>query len=113
MPPKRLKPCAVPGCPELTYNTKCGHHKTAHRHGSMDKRVTGRRWGTLRRSVLREEPMCRLQLAGCTTFAEEVDHIVPLSLGGHPTDRSNLQPLCHSCHVKKTQYDVGNTNELS
>ncbi len=67
---------------------------------------------TLRRSVLREEPLCRMKLDGCTHFAEEVDHIEPLSLGGHPTDRDNLQPLCHSCHVKKTQRDVGNFSGL-
>jgi 5-methylcytosine-specific restriction endonuclease McrA len=67
---------------------------------------------TLRRSIMREEPLCRLKLAGCEQFASEVDHIQPLSLGGHPTDRDNLQPVCHSCHLRKTQFDVGNTNTL-
>ncbi|NBW09689.1 MAG: HNH endonuclease [Caulobacteraceae bacterium] len=47
--------------------------------------------------ILREEPLCR----HCGAAASQVDHIVPLSRGG--TDaRENLQPLCHSCHSKKT-----------
>ena len=109
---KKLKPCAVEGCPELTFNTKCGKHKQPHHHGSRDRRVTGRRWMTLRRSILRDEPLCRLRLEGCEHFASEVDHILPLSLGGHATDRDNLQPVCHACHVRKTQFDVGNASAM-
>jgi 5-methylcytosine-specific restriction endonuclease McrA len=30
-----------------------------------------------------------------------VDHIVPLALGGHPTDESNLQLLCGPCNLAK------------
>ena len=30
----------------------------------------------------------------------EVDHVVPLSQGGDD-DSSNVQVLCHECHVKK------------
>jgi 5-methylcytosine-specific restriction protein A len=47
--------------------------------------------------VLREEPMCR----SCGGAASQVDHIIPLSRGG-TNDRANLQPLCHSCHSRKT-----------
>ena len=47
--------------------------------------------------VLREEPMCR----ACGGAASQVDHIMPLSRGG-TNDRANLQPLCHSCHSRKT-----------
>lgn len=32
----------------------------------------------------------------------EVDHITPLSEGGHPFDPSNLQTLCTDCHKEKT-----------
>jgi len=31
----------------------------------------------------------------------EVDHIVPVSEGGHPFDSTNLQTLCTSCHNEK------------
>jgi len=33
----------------------------------------------------------------------EVDHIIPLSAGGHPTSRVNLQGICHECHDVKTR----------
>jgi len=32
----------------------------------------------------------------------EVDHIVPVSDGGHPFDPGNLQTLCEDCHRDKT-----------
>jgi 5-methylcytosine-specific restriction endonuclease McrA len=32
----------------------------------------------------------------------EVDHIVPVSEGGHPFDPANLQTLCEECHRDKT-----------
>jgi 5-methylcytosine-specific restriction enzyme A len=31
-----------------------------------------------------------------------VDHVVPLKDGGARFDRANLQPLCVSCHNRKT-----------
>lgn len=32
-----------------------------------------------------------------------IDHIVPIGMGGHGTDISNLQVLCVRCHNKKTR----------
>ena len=37
----------------------------------------------------------------------EVDHIVAIALGGHPTDFANLRVLCSACHRKKTAEDLG------
>jgi 5-methylcytosine-specific restriction endonuclease McrA len=34
--------------------------------------------------------------------AFHVDHITPISEGGHPFDESNLQTLCRECHEQKT-----------
>jgi len=51
---------------------------------------------------LREEPLCRECAAkGITEAAEEVDHIVPKTLGG-TDERSNLQALSRRCHSAKT-----------
>jgi 5-methylcytosine-specific restriction protein A len=43
--------------------------------------------------------MCKAE--GRVTEAVEVDHIVPLAMGGNG-DESNLQPLCHDHHAAKT-----------
>jgi len=36
-------------------------------------------------------------------MAVEIDHIVPLSEGGAPLDRENLQGLCREHHREKTR----------
>lgn len=35
----------------------------------------------------------------------QVDHILAIALGGHPTARGNLQVLCVPCHKNKTAQD--------
>jgi 5-methylcytosine-specific restriction protein A len=63
-------------------------------------------WEDVRATVLREEPFCRFCLAaGRHTAAEHVDHIKPLSQGGARLERSNLRPLCASCHGRRTAID--------
>jgi len=63
----------------------------------------------LRRTVLSEEPFCRHCMAeGIYERATDVDHII----AAKPSDElfykmSNLQPLCHSCHAKKTATQDG------
>ena len=53
------------------------------------------------------EPLCRICLASDrVTAAQEVDHIVPLHLGGHATERGNLQPLCVNCHLAKSNAET-------
>lgn len=37
----------------------------------------------------------------CRARAEEVDHIVPVSMGG-ASDDDNLRPLCSPCHKGET-----------
>jgi len=43
---------------------------------------------------------CRVQLAGCTGYATEVDHIVPVALGGS-NEYSNLRPACAHCNNRR------------
>jgi len=67
-------------------------------------------WRKLRAAVLADEPLCRMCAArGITEPATDVDHI-----SGDPSDnsRSNLQPLCHSCHSIKTARDHGKNVSL-
>lgn len=65
-------------------------------------RVRGSRWSSIRRQVLREQPFCQV----CERETSvEVDHVVPLSEGGHPTARYNLQGICRDCHDRKTRQE--------
>lgn len=41
----------------------------------------------------------------------EVDHITPISKGGHPFDPMNLQTLCEGCHKEKTAEEAGQRAE--
>lgn len=54
-------------------------------------------WERCRREALRINRRCR-----CGKRAREVDHIVPVSLGGG-SDLSNLRSLCRQCHLEATK----------
>lgn len=45
------------------------------------------------------------------TGAFHVDHITPISDGGHPFDESNLQTLCQWCHHEKTAEENSTADE--
>jgi len=67
-------------------------------------------WRKLRASVLQENPLCRAcERMGRITLATDVDHH-----DGDPSnnDRSNLVPLCHSCHSHKTMRERHGKNAL-
>lgn len=62
-------------------------------------------WQRLRASVLASEPLCRHCTAeGKTVPATDVDH-----RDGNPgnNEPTNLQPLCHAHHSRKTAQDHG------
>ena len=60
-----------------------------------------RRWRRLSAEIRAEEPDCRT----CGAPAVCVDHIVGIEEGGDPFGRSNLQPLCMTCHNRKSQQE--------
>ena len=67
--------------------------------------LTSAAWRKLRRSVLSGEPLCRMCTAqGKTVVATDLDH-----RDNDPSnnDLVNLQPLCASCHSRKTNRDMG------
>ena len=67
----------------------------------------GSQWRKLRAFILNREPLCRhCAENGHTELASDLDHIVPKAQGG-TDDPDNLQPLCHSCHSRKTATEDG------
>lgn len=100
MPFKAPRPCAWPGCPELTYGRFCpGHVRQYERErGSSTQRGYDRRWREIRDRILRERPICE----DCAMDrATEVHHIIPKRYGGTDTP-DNLMSLCKSCHSRRT-----------
>ena len=71
-------------------------------------RIRGNAWmATRRRILLRDRYTC--QGCGLVRADHEIDHRVPLELGG-PNDDSNLQSLCSGadgCHARKTKQEAG------
>ena len=108
MPYRPKTPCHHPGCPELVEADRlyCEKHLPLHPEVTRPaaKRGYNRRWQKARKSYLEAHPLC-VQCAkqGKYVRATVVDHIIP-----HRGDQklfwnqNNWQPLCKSCHDKKT-----------
>ena len=115
MPYKLKKPCAFPGCPELTHERFCEKHKQQERKRHDRERPTaaqrgyGSRWRKARATYLRQHPLCvECEKAGRTTAATVVDHRIPHR--GDPVlfwDVNNWQALCAECHNRKTAREDG------
>jgi 5-methylcytosine-specific restriction protein A len=72
-----------------------------------EKVYHNRRWRTLRKQIILEEPLCRrcVNELDRVTPAQEVHHIIPFAQGRSPAqverlayDRDNCEPLCITCH---------------
>lgn len=109
MPSKPLKPCSKRGCPNLTRERYCDDHKQLNNcydtnRGSAAQRGYGARWRKARAYYLFQNPIC----VRCGDIATVVDHIVP-----HKGDMNlfwnlnNWQPLCKTCHDRKTVKEDG------
>jgi 5-methylcytosine-specific restriction enzyme A len=93
---KRGQFCAA--CASAQSNTEREQRPTAAQRGY------GARWQRLRHAFLYGHPLCADPFSvhdGQPVLATDVDHIVRRRDGGSD-EESNLQPLCHSCHSKKT-----------
>jgi 5-methylcytosine-specific restriction protein A len=88
--------------------TVCGPEVEAQaydrRRGTAAQRGYGARWQKRRGIFLRQHPLC----AQCSAPATDVDHITPKRQGGSD-DESNLQPLCATCHSRKTNREMRGT----
>lgn len=66
------------------------------------QRITGRRLQETNARILEANPLCVMcQAVGRVSAAVEVDHIIPLHLGGADEDH-NKQGLCKPCHDAKS-----------
>lgn len=62
-----------------------------------------KKWRRVRKLYVMENPLCvKCEERGLITEVQEVDHIIPLRLGGAKFDFENLQSLCKSCHARKS-----------
>ena len=77
--------------------------------GEEARRFRGSRyWLRISRAYRKEHPLCEAcKPQGNLVRSEDVDHIVPLTLGGDLTHDSNLQALCKPCHRYKTGLETG------
>lgn len=87
--------------------------KRPRRHVSTSKKFYDRAaWRKTRAYVLSQAPLCADPFGVHkkeheVTAASEVDHIVPRSERPDlELDIDNLQPLCKSCHSRKTMTDM-------
>lgn len=105
MPRMPKRPCAWPGCPNLTDGRYCDvHAKRAEKvtdgfTREPDKHARyGRAWKKARDAYATAHPFCeRCFEQGRMTPLDEVHHIVPVREGGG-NEESNLMSLCRSCH---------------
>ena len=113
LPRKPLKPCKHPMCPELTEGKYCEEHQSEMEYkrdrSSYSKLYSTSRWQRLRQYILSKEPLCvECKKNKRIRPAKVVDHIKPHK-GNKKLfyDEANLQPLCKSCHDRKTAKEDG------
>lgn len=111
MPRKSLSPCSAPGCPTLTYDSRCEKHQRQARRESDAKRGSARergydvQWQKFRAAFLRDHPMCE-DPSGCLDSSTDVDHIDGLGPDGpRGFDPTNCRALCHRHHSRRTAKD--------
>ncbi|MBF0418341.1 MAG: HNH endonuclease [Magnetococcales bacterium] len=113
MPIKAPTPCCHPGCGEVVPSPGyCDKHRKEKYHRYWEFRTKhdadsgfycSKVWIKRRASFLRSNPLCSMCVL--PTPATVVDHIVPIKNGGDRWADENLQPLCVSCHNRKTIND--------
>lgn len=65
------------------------------------------KWRRLSAQVVAEEPVCQLNMAGCTHYSEQADHIIPVSVAPHLVFvRANLQGACAWCNNLRGNRDL-------
>lgn len=107
MPYKPKRPCAAPGCPNLTDGRFCPEHQQQenrryekYQRNPETKRRYGRAWKRIRDRYVQLHPFCELCFQkGQLVETQQVHHIKPLAEGGDHS-RENLISLCSACHAR-------------
>lgn len=77
------------------------------------KRIRGRELQRIRKRILQRDPLCiECKKHKRVRASTQVDHIVPLYIGGEESD-DNRQGLCDQCHEKKTRIDLGHRQRVA
>jgi 5-methylcytosine-specific restriction enzyme A len=63
-------------------------------------------WKARRAAVLKRDPLCQLNLKGCTIRSTQADHIIPVAEGGTHEVETNLQGVCKPCHDEKAKAEA-------
>lgn len=73
-----------------------------------------RAWRRLRDRVVREEPVCTLQLPGiCTYWSQTADHIVPVrDRPDLAMARGNLRGACEACNWRRGATPLASSEAL-
>lgn len=103
MPDAAPRPCRVSTCPRFQ---PCPEHvRPAFAHVIPLRPRSARSWRARRKYILDAAPYCgACARLGRTTYAVEVDHIIPIAEGG-TDDLLNLQGLCAAHHRAKSDRD--------
>lgn len=73
-----------------------------HESSSINSRGGSRAWRRMVAQVVREEPLCRLRLYGCTIRSTTADHIIPKKYRPDlAMVRANLRGSCVNCNLKR------------
>ncbi|MBU0980643.1 MAG: HNH endonuclease [Nanoarchaeota archaeon] len=63
-------------------------------------------WFWVRKDVLRRDKFrCSICEKRFRKSLLEVDHIIPIQMGGKPYEKDNLRTLCKECHRAKSELD--------
>lgn len=109
MPSAPLRFCTRHGTASPDGCPACRRVERRHQHGSTA--YNSARWVRATAQFKAEHPYCINHDQGvptCTLLTDVTDHRIPH--GGDPAlfwDRSNWQPMCFSCHSRKTAGETG------
>jgi len=95
--------CSMAGCTRHFAAPTCPGLKARRRTGEKPSPIRERTERVQFNALVRKQvyELCGSRCLSCGTSENiEIDHVMPVSLGGS-NDLDNLQPLCHRCNSKK------------